>query len=563
MIPSHSLRAFGSVLALLVMVCSAGAQIESVTRITQTPARFERMDFVVILKADWDDPYRADNIRLDLELTAPSGKSLTLPAYFERGSSGQSSVWHARYAPGETGDYRGQFVLTGSAGRQVSAALSFAVAPSPHRGFLHAAGPWIFRFDNGEPFRGLGENLCWESRSNDDSRYFKPLHENQRFNFDYLLGSLSANGGNFTRVWMCPWNLPLEWKKVSPDTDRYTDDPAHFNASAINRMDQFVETTEAAGVYVLLSLDSHVGLVGDGWAHSNYNVKNGGPAATPQDFFTDPRARAQYKDKLRYLVARWGYSSHLAVWELFNEVDNAMYDQKPNRIPDDVVTAWHAEMSAYLKSIDPYGHLVTTSLSHRDVAGLNRVPSLDFNQRHIYKNTGSIPVAIRRSLKQEAKPVVVGEFGYEWDWSKNFNEFAGPMERDFKQGLWLGMFSPTPILPMSWWWEFFDERKLTPYFAAVREINERMLAAGGGEFAEVDCSATGFTSFAVRCGPTTFVYIFNPAATAVSSEIQIAVPHISSVEVFDPETRVWKSGAAQTLANLTLGPGECRICVLR
>ena len=64
------------------------------------------------------------------------------------------------------------------------------------------------------------------------------------------------------------------------------------------------------------------------------------------------------------------------MWELFNEIDNAMYGQAPERYPDRVVVEWHAEMSAYLKAIDPYGRLVTTSISHRDVAGLNQVASI-------------------------------------------------------------------------------------------------------------------------------------------------------------------------------------------
>ena len=77
---------------------------------------------------------------------------------------------------------------------------------------------------------------------------------------------------------------------------------------------------------------------------------------------------------------------------------------------------------------------------------------------------------------------MIGEAGYEWDWSKNFNDFADDMDGDFKRALWHGLFSPTPVLPMSWWWEFFENRGMMSYFKPVSEMNRMMLEAGKGKF---------------------------------------------------------------------------------
>ena len=514
-------------------------QIESATRLTARPARFERMDFVVMLTSHWDDPFQSEQVRLDLELTSPSGMAVKVPGYFERGKSGADSIWRTRFAPRETGAYQGRFVLTDRDGKHPSEPVRFDVAPSAAIGFLHLASPWCFRFDNGGAFRGIGENLGWEARTTDDSKHFKALHENQRYNYEYLVGQLSANGGNFFRTWMCSWNLPLEWKKVN-DTTRYTDDPGHFNASAIARLDQLVQLAAMTDTYFMLTLDPHGSFLDLAWENNNYNVKNGGPAATPLDFFTNSKARAQYKDRLRYLVARWGYSPHIATWEFFNEVDNTMYGQKSERIPDEVITKWHAEMSAYLKEIDPYGRSITTSISHRDVAGLNEIATLDFNQRHIYRQTDTIPETIRRFERGGGKPYVIGEFSYEWDWNKNFDDFADKMDHDFKHGLWLGLFSPTPILPMSWWWEFFDQRKLTAYFQRVRAMDEQMIAAGSGAFATAEVHWHGDKlrhTLAVRCGAVTFVLLSNIAEKAASGQLIIPVTAGKKVSVrrYDPD----------------------------
>ena len=103
---------------------------------------------------------------------------------------------------------------------------------------------------------------------------------------------------------MCPWNLPLEWKKVS-NRNRYSDDQGYFNASAIERMDQLVDLIDSLDLYMMLTLDNSGDFQGRSWQRSSYNITNGGPIAAPMEFFTDPRAKAKYKDRLRYLVARW------------------------------------------------------------------------------------------------------------------------------------------------------------------------------------------------------------------------------------------------------------------
>ncbi len=89
----------------------------------------------------------------------------------------------------------------------------------------------------------------------------------------------------------------------------------------------------------------------------NNHTVNGGPAATPKDFFTNAESKAMYKNRLRYLIARWGYSPAIAAWEFFNEIDNAVFTPTPHDsvlIEHQVITQWHDEMSTYLKNNDPY-----------------------------------------------------------------------------------------------------------------------------------------------------------------------------------------------------------------
>ncbi len=496
----------------LVFVLNLQAQILKTECLNSKVNQYQKAEWQIELKSGWTNPYAVSEISLDMLITSSSGKNLILPCFYESGKSGEKSLWKARFTPRETGVYSYQFELK-EKGKVVSsqAKAEFKVNASKGKGFLNPNDLWTFKYDNGELFRGIGENICWESRDTDDSKYFEKLHEDKRFNYDYMLKKLAANGGNFFRTWMIYWNLPVDWKTVS-NNRRYQNTTSPYNESGMKRMDHLVQLCDSLGIHMMLTLESHVGFMGDGWKMSSYNVANGGPAKTPLEFFTLPEAKQQYKNKLRLMVARYGYSPSIGAWEFFNEIDNAMYAGKPeDRIPDAVITAWHDEMSTYLKSVDPYQHLVTTSISHRDVQGMNDLKNMDFNQKHIYKNTSAIPGTIREYTQKHNKPYVIGEEGYEWDWSKNFNDFAGDMDNDFKRALWLGMFSPTPILPMSWWWEFFENRGMMGYFKQVSEMNRTMLDAGNGKFEsfEVKTNQNGVQAFGVRCGKKSFVYLYN------------------------------------------------------
>lgn len=435
---------------LVVFSISLRAQILK-TELLQTKVnQYQKTEWNLVLKASWSNPYAFSEIALDMILTSPSGKQLALPCYYESGKSGDESVWKARFTARETGVYSYYFKLEEN-GKIVSSTskAEFNVNPSKDKGFLNPNDFWTLRYDNGELFRGIGENICWESRDVDDSKYFKALHEDKRFNYNYMLTKLAANGGNFFRTWMIYWNLPVDWKTVI-NNSRYQNTTSPYNESGMKRMDQLVELCDSLGIHMMLALESHVGYMGIGWDISNYNVANGGFAKTPLEFFTLQKAREQYKNKLRLMVARYGYSPAIGAWEFFNEIDNAMYNVKPeDQLPPSAITSWHDEMSTFLKGIDPFKHIVTTSVSHRDIEGMNDLKNIDINQKHMYKNTAAIPGTIREYTQKHNKPYVIGESGYEWDWSKNFNDFASEMDADFKHALWLGLFSPTPVLPMS------------------------------------------------------------------------------------------------------------------
>jgi len=274
-------------------------------------------------------------------------------------------------------------------------------------------------------------------------------------------------------------NGPPENAVDAPGLGRYYEKTA-------NRLDEILQICEEKGIYLMLAHDYH-GIFkpqldrwgsNDEWRRNPYNTDNGGPCDMQTDFFTHPEAKRLYKSRLRYMVARWGHSTNLGCWEFWNEIDNAMDWQS---IPETAVAAWHNEMADYLKSIDPYKHLVTTSVSHRETPLLWQVNGLEFTQRHNYGPTQDMEATIYDYIKSTGKPHVVGEFSLGW---------KGPgkdypvelYEGELHNGLWRGMFAPGPILPMSWWWEwhydqghYFHFKPAADFVALMLKHNEDVI----------------------------------------------------------------------------------------
>lgn len=482
---------------LVLAATAMNAQIISVNAPSKAK-EYSRVDCEVSLKGQWTNPYLQEEAALDMVITTPSGKTLTLPCFYENGASGEQSVWGARFTPQECGGYSYVFRYS-EAGRLVSesAPASLKVSAGKSHGILHLNDNWTLKYDDGTLYRGIGENICWESRDNDDSKYFKALHEqHERFNYDVMLPKFAANGGNFVRVWMCSWNFPID-HQTRFNNSRYSETDQYMNPSAIERLDHTVQLAEQLDIKFMLCMGA-------------------GNVRTDHDFFINEQAKVRYKNRLRYIVARWGYSASIGMWEFFNEIDNIQFRDRRNPIPAEDIVAWHAEMAKYLKELDPFHHIVTTSISHRDLKGLNSVPDLDINQKHIYNATSVIPSTIDRYEKDFGKPYIIGEFGYEWDWSKNFDDFAEGMDTDFRRGLWFGVFKPTPVTPMSWWWEYFDQRNMIPYFKAVRQVSDQMLKESQGDFVPVEVSSEGGEAYALKCGKKIYVYVYNPTQNVIS-----------------------------------------------
>ena len=168
----------------------------------------------------------------------------------------------------------------------------------------------------------------------------------------------------------------------------------------------------------------------------------GGPATRDRrEFFSNPVARAMYKEYLRAVVPRYVEERGILGWELLNE-------PRCEGCPDGVLESWVGEMAREVKSLDP-NHLLTVGVEGfyseagtpnraravnpgswagrqgQDFIKLHRSPDVDFGVVHLWSKKWGVPEAERlgfasgwvsahaEDMSALGKPLLLEEFGLE------------------------------------------------------------------------------------------------------------------------------------------------------
>ncbi len=419
---------------------------------------FERVELTPDIAATFDNPFDPDDIAVDAEIRTPSGGKLNVPAFYfvpcecvgtenrERIQVTGPPSWKVRFAPTEPGAYTAVVHVRDRSGTKECPPATFEATASPREGFVRVAAdsPHYFQFDNGRSYYPVGENVCWARASNAVKSYT-----------DWF-AALSAAGGNWARLWLANNEKGLEWMPAPTPKGgsgtylglgRYSIDNSY-------RLDEVVRIAEQTGIRLMFCIGTFGEIKADkdyfnanDWVSNPYNAANGGPCATPGDFFTNPQARKLYQRRLRYLIARWGYSPNVFAWEFWNEFE----------APAD----WVQEMAAYFKQHDVNQHLVSNTYGNESVWKLRDV---DFTMTHHYGDSGNTAdfadqfVTTARGQRVFGKPFFVAEFGIDWRTSDSDYDPKG-QGQNLHNGIWAGMLAGSAGTPMLWYWDNYVHPK--------------------------------------------------------------------------------------------------------
>ena len=437
---------------------------------TPVARQYEKVEIEVSAPGAPANPFDPNQAALDAEITFPSLKRARVPGFWFQNyrrtlrnpeAKGVDRVeeltavgapgWRVRFSSGEVGEHRVELEMKDHSGTHRGAPITVRIEPGPRPGFVHVSrrNPRYLEHDSGRPFFAIGENLCMYERR--EGTYY----------YDRLLEKLAASGANYARIWQ-EYYVPGDLSIVAaPGDSSAAGFPLETHATGLGRydlasawrLDHVAAACERLEVYWQLTFEMTVWWktrFKHRWPRNPYNAANGGPCKTPADYFTNAEARELVRRRLRYSVARWGWSMHLAAWELWNEVDNNDgFDSESN-------AEWHREMGTYLKSIDPWRHPVTTSW--RD-ARMFALPEIDIVQAHSY--WGAEYDAARYALQDTehlmrpyGKPFFFGEQGVDDPASA---VKLDPQGRHFHDCLWATALSGAAGTGLYWWWHNYVE----------------------------------------------------------------------------------------------------------
>jgi len=446
----HPLRfvAVPTVLILWLLAAVPSHAQPLITAVTLQQDSVERYALQVIdvsLQAVWQNPYDRTEVRLDGVFYSPAGDSVHIPGFYlqryalpvpDQPVAQGPPGWQLRFTPDQEGVWTFRIRVTDSTGSTASPPGSFFCKPSSRPGFVRGTTGNYFLQDNGKAFLTLGENLAW----GDPSDKF--------FMYAEWMDSLAANGANFVKIMMVPWAFSIDWNLSSPGN--------YDNRQAVARhLDWVLELASERGIRVQLAFLIHDVLSEKGsnlWNQNPYNLVNGGPASTPLDFFTHPRAIELFQQRVAYTLARWASNPQIIAWEIFSEADNFA----PNITNFPEVSLWLQTMNSFIRAHDPWKRPITAgyAVSSNDPAYWSH-PLTSFTQMHHYRLFPDYEKELYiRSLdymETYGKPFIMGEMGLAHNPDTIIH--YDPEGIGFRNTLWTTLMSGALGSGMTWWWD--------------------------------------------------------------------------------------------------------------
>ena len=184
-------------------------------------------------------------------------------------------------------------ILTGAYGESQTAAGAFVrVSPRDHR---------YLELTDGQPYIPIGLNMI------------APPYNSGLEGMDVWMQQLSANGGNYIRIWLGNPFFDVEHVRSG-----------EYDEEKAKRIDGLLELAAKHHIRVKMCIESfrHFGTRTQSWSSKPLHlIANGGTAKDIADFFDGQRSREQFKRKLEWYAKRYDGNPNIFGWELWNEIN--------------------------------------------------------------------------------------------------------------------------------------------------------------------------------------------------------------------------------------------------
>jgi len=422
---------------------------------------YEKFEITIDLSGDWDNPFDLDQIEVNAHFYTPAGDSLMVPGFFyqeyfqkdgRRLEMIGNTEWKVRFAPTQLGKYNWQIVVNNK-GREIRTNReSFeSVNYNTNHGFLRISknNSLYFEFSDGTPFFGVGMDR----------------EQGNTYPNEKIYHRFAGAGGNFNRLFLT--NGTLNLGEINPNNQRPDRGIGKINLEGAWYLDKVLETGEKLGIYHMLSLTNQW-TFNKKWETHAYNQSNGGVLNSPVEYWNNEEALKYVERYLHYVVARWGYSTSVFSWDLWNE-----YSAMPGGTDSTLSLPWHKRMSRYLDSIDVFNHVIHTNDAYLNgFDWMHTLPEMELISTNIYMIRNMADVAYtwaRRFTEQFKKPYLLTEFGTGHGRERAVGGYSGvdPERRMVHNGLWGALMGGSASTALPWEFNWLDHEIFYTYIKAV------------------------------------------------------------------------------------------------
>lgn len=459
----------------------------------------------------YDNPYDPEVIDMYAEFTAPDGKTFKVNGFYYEGytfqqkddyevaTASRDKGWRVRFTPNQAGKWSFSLHAVDRKGKTALSSsdkypLSFECrSVDTDQGFIRKANSRYLKrevMQNGESkyqaYFPIGPNVAWYDYKGTRT-YPKGIYDYNRY-IDELAGS-----ANYMRIWLSRYQyLSLYGPEFTQMNGK---NPTLYFDSSLNQkdaaeLDHIIAYAAKNGITVMPCIFTfgdfgNIHNSSSRWDNNPYNTVLG--LKSPTMFFSDKKAKRIAKNLIRYIVARWGYATNIVCWEFWNEVNNIPTDDQPEAPFHANIVKWHGEMAEYIRSIDPFDHLVSTSLgtfSEKEYIGSAIYNNLDIVQYHTYGNIQKAKSTEQRTKElfqkfatyhplYPDKPIFCGEFGFGQSKPPKYQD-KDPFGFDTHNCIWASLFSGTMGSASFWYWNYLSDKDLlriyTPVLAYSKNI---------------------------------------------------------------------------------------------
>ena len=384
--------------------------------------RYESVELILDVDAEFSNPYDVREVSLEAVFTSPAGTEMTVPGFWD----GEGS-WKIRFTPPLEGLWTYSLSVRDARGNSLPSLGEFTVIPSDLHGWIqpgHLFDPIYsgryFVHHDGTPFYGVGHAEA----------------------LDILIDGFDTEDGVglFDTMKVVNENYVVWWPLYSnsPVISSYAD----YSVGNMKVIDAVVKDAEKEGIYLIFTIWDHPQLRDDqhpSWDTGNWNRNGFSKLSTLQDFFSSDEAWAWQENLYRYIIARWGYSRAIGMWQTVSEINgtNSLEQTDP----------WHTRVNAYFIENDPYRHPTTASGSG-EVDWPEGHAVMDVPQVHLYAfDDDAVGAAsfvaewTSRMWERSEKPNWIGEFGVPG------NTYYPEL---FHNSIWAALASGAALTPAEW-----------------------------------------------------------------------------------------------------------------